>query len=237
MKKSIALVDCRICEQSVHSLERMGFSVVKVQSFSRLSQGVESHPDMIMLIEGASLFTHREYFMQNESLFAKIRECAPYLSFFLSDEGMYPEYPHDILFNAYIHDGIVFGRHDRLSIFVSMLTQRGYELKGVKQGYASCSCCKVGDGVVTSDISLHRTLVECGIDALLIESGHIALPCHDYGFIGGASGYCDGKVYFNGSIDLHPSGKDILHFAKKHGCEVVCLHDGPLTDVGKILFI
>ena len=237
MKKSVALVDCRICEQSVHSLESMGFSVLKLQGFSRLSRAVESHPDMLMLIEGESLFTHRKYFEQNESLFSKIQESAPYLSFFLSDEGMHPEYPRDILFNTYIHDGIVFGRCDRLSVFVSMLTQRGYSLKGVRQGYASCSCCRVGEGVVTSDVSLYRALTECRIDTLLIESGHIALRCHEYGFIGGASGYCDGVVYFNGDIDRHPNGSEIRRFAEKHGCEVVCLCEEQLTDVGKILFV
>ena len=237
MKKSVALVDCRICEQSVYRLESMGFSIIRLPRFSRLSEGVCSHPDMLMLIEGESLFTHRDYFMQNETVFSKIKDSAPYLSFFLSDEGMYPEYPRDILFNTYIHDGIAFGKSDRASLFVSMLAQRGYTQKHVKQGYASCSCCRVGDGVVTSDISLYRAMTECKIDTLLIESGHIALPCHDYGFIGGASGYCDGVVYFNGNIDLHPNGEDIRRFAKKHGCEVACLNDSPLTDVGKILFI
>jgi hypothetical protein len=90
---------------------------------------------------------------------------------------------------------------------------------------------------VTADKRLYDAITSQEIDALLIDAGHISLPCHDYGFIGGASGYCGGVVYFNGDIDTHPNGKDIRRFAERHNCKVVCLCDGTLTDIGKILFI
>lgn len=237
MKKSIAIVDCRICEQSVKKLQDAGFLVLRASGFYRLSEGIRSHPDMLMLIEGESLFTHREYFEANRVLFEKIKETKPDLSFYLSDEKMLPEYPSDILFNAYIHGKAIFGKEDSLSLFVRQLCKSGYLLQNVKQGYASCSCCRVGDGVITADKALYRALTAKGIDVLKIDEGHIALPCHDYGFIGGASGYADGVVYFNGDIDTHPNSSDIRNFAERHGCRLVCLCDGMLTDVGKILFI
>ncbi len=236
MKKTTAIVDCRICEQSVNSLTARGFRVVKLPPFSRLSPDVASHPDMLTFILGGKLITHRDYYNENRDIFSSVADTSG-LTVLTSDEDMAGEYPSDILFNAFVYDRHIFGLSASLSRYVRELESEGYTLHNVKQGYAACSCAFAGDGVITADRSLYRSLTDCGIRALLIESGGITLPFRDYGFIGGASGYADGVVYFNGDIDLHPSGKAIRDFAQKVGCECVCLCDGMLADIGKIIFV
>ena len=234
MKKTTAIVDCRISSQSIEALKGYGFSVIAIPPFSRLSEAVSSHPDMIFFLHGDSIVCHRDYAKENPKVIEQIRKNAPYLSIIETEANIGCEYPHDILFNAFLHEGHLFCRMDSVS---SLVKDDSYEHHNVKQGYAACSCCSVGRGVITADRGLAKSIASAGFPVLSICEGHISLPCHDYGFIGGASGYCDGVVYFNGDISLHPNASEILDFCREMNAECVCLNDGKLHDVGKILFI
>ena len=236
MKKKVALVDCRICEKSVDTLKALGFCVFRMPPFSSLSPSVESHPDMLTFIADGKLITHEDYYNENINLFSKIEEAAN-ISVVTTNEEIGKEYPCDILFNAFLHDGHIFGRLNAISHCIREFEGKGYTLHNVKQGYAACSCAEAGDGVITADKTLYRAFCECGIDALLIENGDIALPFHDYGFIGGASGYSDGVLYLNGDIETHRNKDAIKNFVTDKNCASVSLCDGPLVDVGKIVFI
>ena len=236
MKNRVALVDCRICEESVAALISRGYFVFKMPPFPSLSSCVESHPDMLTFVADGKLITHRDYYSGNVELFSKI-EKATGISIVTTEEDIGEDYPHDILFNAFLHGKDIFGRVDRLSMLVRELERKGYRLHNVRQGYAACSCAEVGNGVITADATLYRAFCERGIPALAIENGDIALFFHDYGFIGGASGYEDGVLYLNGDIETHRNAKEIKDFVRSMGCSLVCLCDGPLTDVGKIIFI
>ena len=82
-----------------------------------------------------------------------------------------------------------------------------------------------------------KALRAAGIRVTEIEEGHIMLPPHQYGFIGGAAG-CDGKnVYFLGNLDLHPDAEKIKSAILLEGLVPISLCDGGLIDLGGIRFI
>ena len=149
-------------------------------------------------------------------------------------------YPASVALNAAVIGKNVICRADALDPSIRTYCElNGYRINHVRQGYAKCSCAVVGDNaLITADHGIYRSLSSCSISALLIEEGRVALDGADYGFIGGASGYDADKntLYFSGSIDLHPDGARIKEFCCRYGVKAISLTDGPLTDIGGMIF-
>jgi hypothetical protein len=76
-----------------------------------------------------------------------------------------------------------------------------------------------------------------GIKSLQISEGHVELIGYSHGFIGGATGYDDQKLFFAGDHHLHPDGERIEEFCRSLNVEPISLCDDPLSDIGTILFL
>ena len=63
----------------------------------------------------------------------------------------------------------------------------------------------------------------------------VKLAGYSYGFIGGASGVVDNKVYFFGDIKKHPDCDAICDAITNEGFIPVSLSDEPLRDLGGII--
>lgn len=91
---------------------------------------------------------------------------------------------------------------------------------------------------MTIDELLQRDRREnCLIDILPVQKGHVALEGFEYGFLGGASGCIDGRVYFNGDLSAHPDFEKIREFLAERGYETVYFEGEPLTDIGSIVYL
>ena len=115
-----------------------------------------------------------------------------------------------------------------------------YKIVNVNQGYTKCSVCKVSENaIITADQSIAKAAQAMGIDVLPICEGYISLPPFKHGFIGGASGLCNGlkTLYFCGNINLHKDADAIKAFCKNHNREIVSLSDEVLFDVGTLIFL
>ena len=113
-----------------------------------------------------------------------------------------------------------------------------YNILNTRQGYSRCCACPVGENaLISADRSILSAARSSGIDTLEISVGGVALREFDYGFIGGACGVLDDRIYFAGDIMSHPDGERIVTFCRKRGIEVVSLSDEGLTDVGSIFFL
>lgn len=208
--------------------------VVKLPPFELLPKPVATHPDMIVFDTGDTLILHKEYFAQSERLFFEIAENTN-RKIVLSDEIIRPEYPYDIRYNFLKIGEKVFGN----AKYASSEIAKRYNIINVKQGYARCSCCKIGENaIITADKGIARKVTEQGIDALLISNGNIALFRYNYGFIGGASANVGpNEVLFFGNIALHPDYEKIKDFANKHNVALVSASDRMLYDYGGIISI
>ena len=237
--KNIALIDCRVSEKCRISLEGHGFSLISLPPFPLLDNSVKSHPDMLVFADGDRIISHQKYKEIAEAEFSLISKLRPNLEQIFSLEPISEKYPNDILFNACKIGNRIFSRYDFISSEIKKLArEKQYSIHNIRQGYSACSCLNIDENsIITSDVSLARAARECGISVLSIEKGHITLPFHDYGFIGGAGGVFDDKVFFLGNVDLHPNGDEIKEFIRKRGKLAVSLSDEPLADCGKIIFI
>ena len=108
----------------------------------------------------------------------------------------------------------------------------------VTQGYTRCNLVLLKDDhYITSDHGIHETLKRSGMQGIAVDPAGIILPGFPNGFIGGAMGIFENKVFILGSLQFFREGKIMGSFLIKLGYQIVELFDEPLFDGGGILFI
>ena len=231
------IVDLRIPKKCASTLVALGYEPIFMPPFPALPKPVSAHPDMLMFFADKKVICHKNYLAIAKNEFNKISKAG--YEIITTDEDISDEYPRDILFNALPLAGRIYGKHSALSRLIGEYIDRcGLVRREVRQGYAKCSVCPIGDSAaITSDPSLRVAMSADGIDVLLISHGAISLTGYDTGFIGGCSGSDKNNVFFSGNVATHPDAKDIIDFCEKHGKCVVSLSDEPLYDIGSMFFI
>ena len=218
-------------------LKALGFEIVFTEEVGSFIPYEKYHADMQCLITGDHAFV--------------LSRCKRLQDALATDHTVIPcgedidgEYPRNIALNALILNNKLIGltEHidEKLRAHAALM---GFESIRVKQGYTRCSCAVVGDhAVITADRGIANIIGERGdLDVLLISPGHILLDGAAYGFIGGACGYYDHKLYCCGDLGTHPDADRISAFCNKHDCEFIELTDPYkpdtlLTDIGGIVF-
>ena len=93
-----------------------------------------------------------------------------------------------------------------------------------------------GGYLVSADPSMLATAQKNGIKGFAIREGGILLPPYSYGFIGGATAVTGDIVFTCGDLLSHPDGERIKSLLSSIGRRIFPLFDGPLLDVGGVLF-
>jgi hypothetical protein len=231
-----AVVDSRMSDECRRTLETYEYTVIPLPPSPFLASPVSAHPDMLMFIGNARLICEKRYFDDNAETVERIAKIGG-LKIDTTDEKASPEYPHDVIFNAApIGDKLICRKASVSKKIADMYSAEN--IVNVRQGYAKCSTCAVSErAFITADESVKKALLAQGFEVLKISAGGIELKGYDCGFIGGASGSDGERVYFCGSLDLHPDGEAIKAFCASHGRPAVSLSEAPLYDVGTMFFI
>ena len=237
-----AIVDYRISEKCAARLSLDGFEIIRLPRDERLGEAVASHTDMLLFRHGKTLVGSREYFEKNSDVYETIHRALPDFEFLLSDEKISHDYPSDAIFNALAVGDKLFAKTDTVSRAVLSLAEReGLSVIGVRQGYPACTALSLsGELVITTDSGLARAIEKNGTRVLTIpESEKILLPPYKNGFIGGAAGVFEGKVYFIGNLHAHPSADIIERELNDLGYDAVSLDPSAeaLFDLGGIILI
>ena len=223
----------------VTQLKRYGYETVPLPSDPRLAPPVASHPDMLVFITEDTLISDRTYYHEIAQL--QLDHICQHgrLTLLLADEPPRSDYPYDIRFNAARIGRYLFCHPAYTSPTVlAYANERKWTVVPVRQGYAGCSVCQVGDhALITADPSILRAAYQQkDLDVLSVHQGHIALPGYPHGFIGGCCGNDQNHLFFCGSLSHHPDGETIRYFARSHGHTVIELSDAPLFDCGSLMF-
>ena len=214
------------------ALAKLSISVLKTEPNLNLSKPVSYHADMQFFCAGNNEIVT----LQRNKLIKTLNK----LGFSVTETANCPSktYPNDILCNAFILDKRLFGKLEFIDkVIIDYCKKNKIELIDVKQGYTACSTCIVDKkSIITADSTIAETVRKQGVEALLIEPGHIELHGYDYGFIGGCCGLIDkNKIAFTGNINTHPSANQIKEFLDKLGIEIISLANGNLIDIGGII--
>jgi hypothetical protein len=233
------ICDNRISEKIERRLLIEGYYIIKLPSCSSLPDAISAHPDSLIFRLGDTFVTTCDYAEEASYVFSDIREFCHSSRIAFIDESLGKSYPDDARLNAISIGDFLIANEKTISGEILEISKKlGFCAQNVNQGYPNCSILKLNDkNVITADEGIARKLRTLGVSVLLIAPGHISLPPYAYGFIGGASGVDDGKVYFLGDYKLHPDGERIEKFIRDAGLTPVALSDKPLVDLGGLMFI
>lgn len=240
MKFKIAIVDTRIGIEAERSLMLRGYRVVALPPFSKLSEAVASHPDMLIRRIGNEYISYADYCEEASYVFSDLSLMlrGEGVRFTFSADEVEPTYPRDVGLNALKIGGKLFCRMSSASeLMLRAARSRGIEIVNVKQGYPACTVLKLNEeAVITADRGMAKLLRAHGIRVTLIDAGDVSLPPHEYGFIGGAGEVEADTLYLFGDPMTHRDGEKIVDVARREGLKVVSLSSGVLRDLGGILF-
>ncbi len=186
-----------------------------------LAEPVRCHPDMVFAVLCGRLFVHRRYIQKYPTTIEKICTLGRF-DLTVTDDVRDARYPNDVGFNVAVWGQNLLCRPDVTSpALLDHATASGYRIVPLKQGYAGCSCLSTDKAVYTLDWGIAKSLEKAGIPCVLLD-GEIVLPGYNAGFLGGATGYTDGRIFLCGRAfpglphPVHP------------------LADVPVTDYGGI---
>lgn len=234
-----ALVDERISRECERGLTKAGFRPIKLPRSRALAEAIASHPDTLLFYHEGRIITSADYCDEAAYVFSDIRELHPDIKISFTADSFGKKYPHDVPFNSIVLKNKLFAKADTLSEAIkSYAAEQCLCIVNTRQGYPACATLALNSNeVITADKGLAEIYKSEGIAVTLIESGDISLPPYDYGFIGGASGVFDGRVYFFGDYKKHKSASLIESAILRAGLTPISLSDEPLSDLGGIIFI
>ncbi|MFH1478248.1 MAG: DUF6873 family GME fold protein [Candidatus Omnitrophota bacterium] len=228
VKKDIALIDPRMPRKAKEKLKCLNFNLIEVPLHKRLQKPIKGHTDMM-------IFKYNKTVVYEPRLekIARILRLNGYKCI-KGDEILSGRYPKDIIYNACSVGRAIIHYKGDIDKHIKSL-KAGHIL--VNQGYAKCSIVPVDNKrIITSDTGIANAWTKKRGMSLLVKPGHVKLPGYKAGFIGGATGVTDKTVFFVGRLDTHPDSRKIRSFIKKSGKSIVELYEGPLYDVGSVVF-
>ena len=107
----------------------------------------------------------------------------------------------------------------------------------VNQGYTRCNLIALNENLfISSDKGICNSLLDHGLICHIFPPDEIKLEGFTNGFLGGACGIWDQKLFICGSLKHHSWGNEFRKIVEAEGFEIIELMDGLLMDVGSILF-
>ncbi len=231
----LVIVDYRISYEIESNLKALGFIVVKTVEAPFLDEPVNGHPDMVLLpITKSKVIINPQIYSQMAPKLVKEG-----VQLITGRTVLEATYPLNIAYNALKIEDYLLHKIDHTDpVIVQYLSHSDQSLVNVKQGYTKCASTKIDEhAIITADDGIYQTVKKLGFEALLIRPGYIDLLGYPYGFIGGASGFCDNKVFFTGHLNKHPDKAFIYDFIKSLGYQIVLLSDKPAYDYGTLIFL
>lgn len=145
------------------------------------------------------------------------------------------KYPFSAKYNAFADETIFV---HNLEISDSILLEKASTLKmvNVKQGYCRCNLVGNKNCYLTSDLGIFEVLKRLEFNVHYIDPSNIVLPGFKNGFFGGCCGIQGDKLFVNGKLSSLEKGSQLTKTIEKH-FQIIELHDGPLIDVGSIIFL
>lgn len=211
-------------------LERNGFSVIPLPPHRDLLPGEAAHADMqFCKIPGKTLLYAPD---TSPSVIKALRERK--ISVTQGQTRLKPDYPGNIAYNILTVGNIYFHNlpfSDPLA--VSLLAESGLYGVKVKQGYAACSAAAVtGTHIITGDRGLMAAAERHNITPIFLPDRDIVLNGYEHGFVGGCCGIYENTLFTCGELPAV-----ICKTVVDLGVSVVSVWDGPLTDIGGLLFL
>jgi hypothetical protein len=202
--------------------------------YSLLDKPVSSHADMLICKIDNVVFCYEDYYLDNKEVFLKIFEQGYTIKFVSSKCER--EYPNDIALNALIIGKKIFCNKKHIAPeILNYATENNYEIIAISQGYSACSTLVINEkSAITGDVGVAKALEKHGIEVALIDTSKIILKGYNIGFIGGASGVIDDKIYLFGPDEIIKNNMKAMSLITKYNFQIIPILHDQVYDFGGI---
>jgi hypothetical protein len=108
----------------------------------------------------------------------------------------------------------------------------------VNQGYTRCNLLALNDKLfIASDKGIYNSLLKHGLICHYLPPDEIKLEGFPNGFLGGACGIWDQKLFICGSLRHHSWGNLFRNIVEEARFEIIEIIDNPLQDVGSMFLL
>lgn len=226
----LIISDYRLPQPALQKLSELG-ELLLFNAGNQVYESISGHPDIFLCETPSGLLVAPN---APDNLFAALRfHQIPFHTGTSVVGAMHPEttfYNAVVTSEAIIHhrdftDPVLSGLHPELHFY------------HVKQSYTRCSLFALDENTfITSDRGIWKALKE-HVEIYYFLPENILLPGQKNGFLGGCIGKYGQTIYFSGKIDTVPEYKKLRELLRAKSLDFVELYDGPLIDVGGLLFL
>lgn len=146
-------------------------------------------------------------------------------------------YPSNCAYNvARVGNTVICNTKCTDKMILDFYKKNGNKIINVNQGYSKCNICPLSDSsFITEDKGIYNSAKNANeIRPYLISAGTVCLDGFEYGFIGGATGMFDKKLFLCGKLE-DCIEEDVHKIIKNEGIEYIELSDDKLRDFGSII--
>ncbi len=215
---------------AANALQKMD-DVLWLEPQPQVYESIATHPDIFFCQKRTMLIASPDI---PEAWAEKLIQSGIELIFGESKLGKH--YPLTASYNAVFADKLLIHHRDRSD---KVLKTAGFEAEEVhvEQAYTRCNLLHLTDKhFITSDKGIYRQLNARGMNLLYIDPKQIELEGHRHGFFGGCCGINNQVLVCCGQLNTLHEAPAIRQLLQQIGFGLIELYEGPMTDVGSILF-
>ena len=220
-----------------HSFSSLGLSqlssygdIINVETNDIVYKAISNHPDIFFCPLGDKIIIAPNLPQKLKNILIEKG-----VNFKEGSKPLNYKYPETAYYNAVVTDGFIIGNTKVMDQSI-MDFSNDRKLIHVNQAYTRCNLLPLPNNrFITSDMGIFNQLKKENIDVLFVNPNGIKLEGFANGFFGGCCGVLENKVFIMGSLSHFPQGNLVREYLSD--MEIIELYDGPLLDVGSILFI
>lgn len=227
----LIIIDIRIPLEAKANLSRFG-ELIEFSTDNITYPAISCHPDIFLCQTPEALICAPNIPSQYLALFT-----ARNIRYKIGIKNVGQKYPASAAYNGLVNGDYVFHKKEitDLQILKHSAQKRFIDLN---QGYTRCGLIQLPSGIcITSDKGIEKALRKAKIEVHYFHPSEILLPEMKHGFIGGALGVYQDKVFAIGNPKHHLWGEEFIRLISHQGLELISLYDGPFIDGGGIFFL
>ena len=227
----LIIIDARIPETAIEKLKEFG-EVFQLESFGTVYPSISGHPDIFMFqMEELVIIAPNA----PKSLIDALKHHR--ITFLKGKEKLGSKFPETTYYNAVSTPEYLVHKQE-LSTSCILRHSAKKKFISVNQAYTRCNLLALPDGsFITSDKGIEKTLIGEGLEVHYFAPQDVVLKGQDHGFLPGACGIYENKVFFIGSLSQYSEGERLKELLISKGLSIEELYQGPMIDGGGIFFL
>jgi hypothetical protein len=226
-----AIIDKRTPTAVKKNLEKYTEALFEFSSKAITYNAISGHPDIFMFQDATKLIVAPN---SPSNLIAFLDTKKINYSFGIKAVGNSLE--DSVLYNCLSTNDYFFCKKGMPDAAIQEWCSKKKQIN-LPQAYSRCSMFAIENNIITSDKGISKALEKNTIDYCYFDPSQITIRDHKNGFIGGAIGNSENKVFFLGNLLKHSDGKALDHYITNLEKEVICLGNDYLYDGGGLFFI